>query len=216
LAFLCRKRRESDALAYIDGGTHSSICGSAARNLTAVEWRQYFGDDPFVRTCQELPIDRSVHFGALERAFAMRDAGQTREANARMRTLISLSEGADAAVNGSVCWYAALVNLADEAAPACERSRARSPAWYAGAYGDSRAVALAMRGKFVAAAEELRAHLVWLGQHASNQGLSEARQHWLAELKQNANPFTKKVREEILASDKENSWKLAPFEVLRD
>ncbi|MGH2523877.1 MAG: WD40 repeat domain-containing protein, partial [Anaerolineales bacterium] len=33
-------------------------CSQAGRNLTPTEWRQYFGDDPYRKTCEQWPEEQ--------------------------------------------------------------------------------------------------------------------------------------------------------------
>ena len=60
---MMRNRRDRGReLGWIDGlrdvrleSWQARACGQAGRNLTQAEWQQYFGGDPYRKTCEQWP-----------------------------------------------------------------------------------------------------------------------------------------------------------------
>lgn len=179
------------------GGLRDAACSLAGRNLSAVEWQQYFDDAVYRRTCPELAVHPSLIREAIVRAETAAAAGDAEAA----REDYSLAVGwlADAAypdLMNSTCWAGSLYGYADLVLPVCERMVELAPAH--GNFYDSRGVARALSGDLTGALADIQFFLDWAADRIEYAPYLDRRESWLPVLAAGENPIDAQTIEALL------------------
>lgn len=172
-------------------------CGLINRNLTAQEWKQHLGGNPYHATCG-LQTPPSYMNNAT--ASAQTTDEETSKA-AYEEAVRVVTNGGDMFLTNAVCWYGSIDGFPDTVLPACEKTieiaNKHNPSLI-DFYRDSRGLALALTGQYQEAIEDFRAFVAWAEE---GQGLydiyAEKRSYWISELTAGRDPFTPNTVESL-------------------
>lgn len=170
----------------------SRACSLVNRNLNRDEWKKYFGDMPYHKTCPTLPVHYSFANDGQELAVRIENFllnFVTNEAVATYREMqrLNLTAAISADLHNSLCWEGSLNGYVNEVMSACNQAVALQPK--NGAYRDSRGVARALSGDIKGAIEDFQAYIEW----SDDEPLKKQRQQWVDALRVGKNPFPKEL-----------------------
>jgi WD40 repeat protein len=178
---------------------HDLACRAAGRNLSADEWQQYFGQEPYRQTCASLPPHPSVIARKIDAATALARAGKIAEAMAGYTEAQRLDPQfvIDAAQWNTLCRLGVLSGHVKDVLEACGRAVALAPD--DANIRDSRGLARALTGDSTGAIEDFEAYIAWIKEQdpESNRAAIAQRQQWIADLKAGRQPFDKATLEKL-------------------
>jgi hypothetical protein len=166
-------------------------CRAAGRNLTLNEWRQMFGQEPYLQTCAQLPPHPSYIEQLLDDAAGKARQGQIADAIAAFAAAQRVNPqyvvGAD--YWDTLCRSGALWGHVKDVLEAC--GSAVALARETGTYHDSRGIARALIGDSTGAVEDFTAYVDWAKQQNAEE-FSDAitrREAWIAGIKAGHKPL---------------------------
>lgn len=171
-------RWELDTQAWLSGA-----CGVVGRNFTELEWRQFFGDQPYRVSCP------SVRAGEADAAALAGDRVLAERLFAQ--AVSAVREARDHRASNTVCWLGSANRYAQLVLPACEQAVELAPdARRRALYGDSRGLARALTGDIAGATKDFSAAVEHM-KHDSGFGPEywKLREAWIAALKDGRDPF---------------------------
>ena len=164
-------------------------CEIAGRNLTAGEWQQYAGEGTPQMTCP-----REILREAVQHA---RQAETNQAASAFERLAKWAISTSDANLNNETCWTGSIERFEHIVLPACERAVSLAVPDSMPMIRDSRGLARALMGDYRGAIDDFRVFVEWARSYpdlnadldANMVKLRHRREHWIAELEAERNPF---------------------------
>jgi tetratricopeptide (TPR) repeat protein len=173
----------------------ATTCSRLNRNLTRAEWRQYLGNEPYHKTCADLPIGT----GFLDEGKQLAKDGKGQDALA----VYAQARQIDPTLNISavdwnlLCWFGSLSGQATAIMKACQQAVSLNPE--DGNIRDSRGLARALAGDTKGAIEDFSFFVEWTKKTGKQADLREQREQWVTALTAGKNPFDaetlKKLRE---------------------
>jgi WD40 repeat protein len=163
-------------------------CARVTRNLTLEEWRLHLQDEPYRRTCPNLPQHPSTLAPLLERA---RSAAADNQGAAAANSYAQLARAAidtdDYDVANQICWTGSLDGAAREVLPLCERAVTLDSD--AGYLKDSRGLARALTGDRAGAIADFTAFIAWANKATPDSPQIARREQWVSALRAGNDPF---------------------------
>jgi tetratricopeptide (TPR) repeat protein len=166
----------------------TATCAGLNRNLTRAEWRQYLGDEPYRKTCTDLPIGTDF----LDEGRKLARAGKFDEA----LEVYAQAQQLDPALKisakdwNSLCWNGSLAEQAATVMNACQQAVKLDPENRE--IRDSRGLARALTGDTKGAIEDFSFYVQELkkGEKLESTELQiKQRTQWITALKAGKNPF---------------------------
>jgi WD40 repeat protein/CHAT domain-containing protein len=129
-------------------------CNYAGRNFSAREWRRYFPDTPYQRTCSKWPTHVTVVKPMFDAAWELTDKGAISEASEKVQEILEAEPGPDVSAGAlnMLCLYGSTSGQASVVIDACEQAVELSDGLPY--YRRSRGIALAMMNKFELAVKD--------------------------------------------------------------
>jgi hypothetical protein len=176
------------------GSTAERSCELAGRNMKLDEWRRYFGDQPYRRTCP-FPVAEEVIGGLDEDGVRAALRGDRAAAGAIFRNAADLARDvaeSDDSVLNDLCWHGSVAGFASTVLNACELAVRYSNG--STGHRDSRGLARALTGNRRGAIEDFEA---FVADRNHSEERRRERVQWIADLKAGRNPFDKATLERI-------------------
>lgn len=171
-------------------------CSRLSRNLTLVEWQRHLPNEPYRRTCPQLPPHGSVLEPLFEQARSAARRGETRVVARRYAQIMREIDGIqDATLANQVCWLGSVDGAARLVLPACERAVALSPD--ESQFRDSRGLARALTGDPAGAIDDFGAYVGWTRKSHPESPLIAKREAWIGALRAGTLPFDAEVLAEL-------------------
>jgi hypothetical protein len=159
-------------------------CRTAGRNFAQDEWAQYFGETPYRRTCDLLPLHPSLLAAAGELA----RGGEITASLGAISQALQLDPNVTiaAGVWNEICWNGSLYGAAGLALDACDAAVAADPEH--GGIRNSRGLARALTGDVAGAIADFEFFVAWALETGEGRNI-EWREAWIAELRAGRDPF---------------------------
>jgi hypothetical protein len=161
-----------------------------------LEWKRLFGNQPYRKVFQDLPVHPTVIEAELIRAKSAFSRGDVRTASSAYRQAVRwVVETDDPLLSNRVCWFGSMDGFARAVLPAGERAVALAP--QDGGWRDTRGLARALAGDYQGAIDDFTFFLKWAkdrshklpGQPDLYKLYGPKRKAWIATLKSGRNPF---------------------------
>jgi tetratricopeptide (TPR) repeat protein len=181
-----------DSRAWLD-----RACQIANRNLTQAEWETYFDEEPYHKTCPDLPVPPALVQVLFDSGARLAFQGEIEEAIERYETAVNLAPDFRTPVGtlNAYCWFGSLYGHASEVLPYCDEAIQAAPEAFA--VRDSRGLARALTGDFAGAIEDFQ----FFVERAAGAGYSaqtiQQRRGWIVDLKAGRDPFTPELLEQL-------------------
>jgi WD40 domain-containing protein len=176
-------------------------CQTAGRNMTAAEWRSYFGGEPHRITCPGATADEAD-------ALALggdKDGAQRRFAAAWNAVLAMGELGPDSELANRICWLGSTAGFAATVLAACDKAVDWADPAVRDYYRDSRGLARALTGDKQGAIDDFESVVAHLNKEPGRGGFSETflrrREEWIDALRKGDDPFNSKLLEELRTED---------------
>lgn len=179
-------------------------CERVIRNLTLEEWKQHLPGVPYRATCSNLPVDPAAKLAEAELGVK---AGKRKQAAAAYEVAAQLAADTRGISivdrflrNIAICESGAFNGFAKVVMPSCQLVTGSD--YYPEGH-IVRALARALTNDYSRAAEDLEAHVNFLGRRSSRsidpdkEGFIRKLQTWVSELKAGRNPFDLKTIEAL-------------------
>jgi hypothetical protein len=164
-------------------------CQISNRNLTQDEWQRLLGDDPYHKTCRDLPVHPSVYKPLLDRIEELAKQGKITSALETLAKVQRLEPTAEISAETwyGLCWFGSLWGSATKVMHACEKAVELVPD--NGIARQGRGLARALTGNFAGAVEDFTIYLGWAAKNKEPEGNIGLVQQWTEALKAHQNPF---------------------------
>jgi tetratricopeptide (TPR) repeat protein len=164
-------------------------CQIANRNLTQDEWQRLLGNEPYHKTCIDLPVHPSVYKPLLEETEEFTKQGKFTSAIETLAKVQSLEPAAKIPANTwyRLCWFGSLWEAATEVMHTCEKVVELLPDH--GIAHQGRGLARALTGNFAGAVEDFSTYLEWAPTNNQSEQDISLWQQWTEALKAQRNPF---------------------------
>lgn len=196
-----RALTESEWNQYLPGVDRDPVCGDPAAGATG--GLKTAAADQEVEPVKPMLDLSSVTQELLETAADYNSGGARELAEMKYRIAVERaadSEASDAErfnANADICWQGVIRNFPDAVLPACDHAieiREQD-----GSVRDSRAVALALLGKYDEAAKGFEFYVEWAGRNGRPPDRIEKRLQWISELRQGRNPIDEDTLKGLLS-----------------
>ncbi len=176
-------------------------CQTAGRNMTAAEWRSYFGGEPHRITCPATAADEAE---ALALA-GNKDGAQRLFAAAWNAALAMGKLGRHSDIANEICWVGSTAGFAATVQAACDHAVQWADPAVRDLYRDSRGLARALTGDKQGAIDDFESFVSYLNREPGRGGSSETvlrrREKWIDALRKGDDPFNAKLLEELRIED---------------
>ncbi|HEX5692074.1 MAG TPA: hypothetical protein VFX76_18795, partial [Roseiflexaceae bacterium] len=172
-------------------------CATAGRNLSWDEWRLAHGDEPYRKTCPDLPVSPSL----IDSAASLLQFGDVATARTIEDQVTNLNAADEIPARSwaALCRAGGLSNTLEEVRKACDRAVALAPD--DGRAHDSRGLVRARANDLRGAIEDFRAYLAWAPQNGEDPRRIARRETWVRELEAGQNPFRPEVIQELRSQE---------------
>jgi hypothetical protein len=174
-------------------------CQTASRNMTAAEWRSYFGGEPQRITCPGT---------AAEEADAVALAGDKDGAQAGFaaawNAVVAMGElGREPQLANDICWLGSIAGFAATVQAACDKAVEWADPAVRVWYRDSRGLARALTGDKQGAVDDFESFVSYVKREPGvvSETVLRRREQWIGALRKGDDPFNAKLLEELRRED---------------
>jgi hypothetical protein len=176
-------------------------CQTAGRNMTAAEWRSYFGGEPHRITCPGTAADEADVL-----ALSGDKDGAQRRFTAAWSAVLAMGElGPQPDLANHICWLGSTAGFAATVQAACDKAVEWASPADRELYRDSRGLARALSGDKKGAIDDFESVVAYLNKEPGRGGFSETflrrREEWIDALRKGDDPFNAKLLEELRIED---------------
>jgi WD40 repeat protein len=189
----------------------AEACAHLARNLKWEEWHRYLGDEqPYRKTCDDLPVHTSAILGIIDQAEAFARHGDSQAASSAYEQAIQWASETDSAyLSNDICGAGSLYGFAELVLLTCERAVELEPD--NAEYHDRRGLARALTGGYAGAVEDFEFTVErWKERLEEIEGAYmpaeskqdiledvQKREAWISKLEMGRNPFDAETLEAL-------------------
>jgi hypothetical protein len=170
-------------------------CQTAGRNMTAAEWRSYFGDEPHRITCPGTAADEADVL-----ALAGDKEGAQRRFAAAWNAVLEMGElGREPDLANDICWVGSIAGFAATVQAACDNAVQWADSAIRDQYRDSRGLARALTGDKQGAVDDFESVVSYVKREPGvvSETVLRRREEWIGALRKGDDPFNAKLLEEL-------------------